>query len=123
MKSHVSASSKPPPSAFPPNAATTGWGSDRHASKTGRVSPTCSAMAGVPSTGASARRSAPATNAFSPAPVSTIARTSSRPANDRAAWPKASRVASSSALTGGLSTVTVATASATSMETLTARRP
>ena len=50
---------------------------------------------------------------FSPAPVSTTARTSSRSANDRAASPSASNVASSSALTGGLSTVAVATASET----------
>src|SRR5215468_6944712 len=119
MKSQARASSQPPPSANPLTAATTGSGSAEMTSITRCPSaPKCRARsASIPFISA---MSAPATKAFSPAPVTIIPRTSERSARSPAIFSSSCSVLVSSAFSDfGRSTVTVANGPSTSSRTFT----
>ena len=117
------ASSHPPPSANPLTAAMTGFPSRSIRSNTPCPSSACA----LPASGVSVESSlmsAPATNAFSPAPVRMTTRTASSACSARIACPSSASVAALSALsTFGRLTVTVARAPSSSTRRLFVRHP
>src|SRR5215831_2530531 len=119
MKSQASASSQPPPSANPFTAATTGNGSAEMTSITRCPSaPKCRARSA--SISFISAMSAPATKAFSPAPVRMTPRSPSCCERLAAAFSSSWRVLVSRALSDfGRSTVTVANGQSTSTRTFT----
>src|SRR5882724_74459 len=112
--SHASASSRPPPRAKPLTAARIGCGQPSMAwrkSTRRRRSRNCTGTSGA----TNSRMSAPAENAFSPAPVTTTTLTSSSTARASKQRVSSRRMASFIALwTSGRFSVSVATCSATS---------
>ncbi|CPI73489.1 Uncharacterised protein [Bordetella pertussis] len=98
---HASASSSPPPSAWPCSAATTGL---RHDSITAGTS----IASAAPFARVNSRISAPATNVL-PSHASTTARTAGSASASRSAEHRPARTVSDSALIGGLSTLRTAT--------------